>query len=61
MRVILPREYSITVIWDKDESRWETREYNGDELVLLAYGKDFNTAMRQTTLLGPQLEALDTQ
>jgi hypothetical protein len=55
-------EYSITVIWDKDESRWETRKYKGDELVFLAYGKDFNSAMWHTTALGPQLdEALDTQ
>ena len=55
-------EYSITVVWDKDQSRWETRKYKGNELVCLAYGKDFNSAMWQTTLLGPQLdEALDTQ
>jgi hypothetical protein len=55
-------EYSITVVWDKDESRWETRKYKGHELVLLAYGKDFNSAMWHTTALGPQLdEALDTQ
>jgi hypothetical protein len=55
-------EYSITVIWDKDQSRWETRKYKGDELVSLAIGGDYNSAMRQTTLLGPQLdEALDTQ
>ena len=55
-------EYSITVAWDKDESRWETRKYKGNELVFLAYGKDFNSAMWHTTLLGPQLdEAVDTQ
>jgi hypothetical protein len=54
-------EYSVTVVWDKDENRWETRKYKGDELVLLAYGKDFNSAMWHTTALGPQLdEALDT-
>ena len=55
-------EYSITVVWDKDESRWETRKYKGNELVFLAYGKDFNSAMLHTTLLGPQIdEALDTE
>jgi hypothetical protein len=55
-------EYAITVIWDKDQSRWETRKYKGNELVCLAYGKDFNSAMWQTTALGPQLdEAIDTQ
>jgi hypothetical protein len=55
-------EYSITVVWDKDQSRWETRKYKGNELVLLAYGKDFNSAMWHTTALGPQLdEVLDTQ
>lgn len=55
-------EYSITVIWDKDQSRWEMRKYKGDELVFLAIGKDYDSAMRQATLLGPQLdEALDTR
>jgi len=55
-------EYSITVIWDKDQSRWETRKYKGDELVFLAIGKDYDSAMRQTTLVGPQFdEALDTR
>jgi len=55
-------EYSITVIWDKDETRWETRKYKGNELVSLAFGKDFNSAMWQTTVIGPQIdEVLDTQ
>ena len=54
-------QYSITVRWDKDESRWETRKYKDEELVLLAYGKDYNSAMWHTTALGPQLdEPLDT-
>ena len=55
-------EYSITIIWDKAQSRWETRKYKGSQLVLLAFGKDFNSAMWHTTSLGPELdEALDTQ
>ena len=55
-------EYSITVMWDKAQSRWETRKYKGDELVCHAIGKDYDSAMRQTTLEGPQLdEAFDTQ
>ena len=55
-------EYSITIRWDKVQSRWETHKYKGNELVLLAYGKDFNSAMWHTTALGPQLdESLDTQ
>jgi hypothetical protein len=55
-------EYSITVTWDKDQSRWETRKYKGNELFCLSVGKDFSSAMWQTTALGPQLdEALDTQ
>jgi hypothetical protein len=35
-------EYSITVDWDKDQDRWETRKYKGNELVCLAFAKDFN-------------------
>ena len=55
-------EYSVTVAWDKDQSRWETRKYKGNELVLLAFGKDFNEAMWHTTAFGPEIdEALDTQ
>jgi hypothetical protein len=55
-------EYSITIRWDKAQSRWETRKYKGSQLVLLAFGKDFNSAMWHTTALGPQLdEALDSQ
>jgi hypothetical protein len=55
-------EYSITIIWDKVQSRWETRKYKGSQLVCFAFGKDFNSAMWQTTALGPQLdEALDTE
>lgn len=54
-------EYSITVVWNKDQSRWETRKYKGNELVRFAFGEDFNSAMRQTTALGPQVdEAPDT-
>lgn len=55
-------DHSITVSWDKDQNRWETRKYKGDELILLACGKDFNSAMWQTTAFGPQIdEVLDTQ
>ena len=55
-------DYSVTVIWDNGQNRWETRKYKGDDLVLLAFGKNFNSAMWQTTALGPQLdEELDTQ
>ena len=34
-------------------ARWETQKFKGNELVCLAFGKDFNSAMRQTTALGP--------
>jgi hypothetical protein len=55
-------EYWVVVAWDKDQNRWETRKYKGNELFCVAVGKDFNSAMWQTTALGPQLdEALDTQ
>jgi hypothetical protein len=55
-------EYSATIVWDKDHSRWESRKYKGNELVCFAFGKDFKSAMLQTTAFGPQLdEALDTQ
>jgi hypothetical protein len=55
-------EYSITVAWDKDQNRWETHKYKGNELVCLAFGEDFNSAMWQTTAFGPRLdETLDTQ
>lgn len=54
--------YTITVEWNKDETRWETRKYKCNKLVLLAYGKDFNATMWQTTLPGPNPdEVLDTQ
>ncbi len=52
-------EYSITVVWDKDQNRWETRKYKGNELVCLAFGKDFNSAMWQTTALGFRLDDID--
>ena len=55
-------EFSVTVVWDKVQDRWETRKYRGEELVLLAFGTDFNSTVWHTTALGPELdEALDTQ
>ena len=54
-------EYSVTVLWNMDETRWETRKYKSNELVLFDFGKDFNSAMWQTTTLGSQIdEVLDT-
>ena len=55
-------EYSFTVAWDKDQDRWEKRKYKGNELICLAFDKDFNLAMWKTTAFGPQNdEVLDTQ
>ena len=55
-------EYSITIRWDKAQSRWETRKYKGSQLVCFAFGTDFNSAMWQTTAPGPRVdEILDTQ
>jgi len=40
-------EYSITVVWAKDQHRRETRKHRANELVFLALGKDFNSTMWQ--------------
>ena len=55
-------EYSVTVAWDKDQIRWETRNYRSNELMCFVFGEGFNSAMWQTTAFGPQPdEPLDTQ
>jgi hypothetical protein len=55
-------QYSVTITWDKDRGRWETRNYRGYELVRFALGEDYRLAMLHTTWFGPELdEPLDTQ
>ena len=57
-----PSTYSITVTWNKHQSRWETRKYKGGNLIRLSFGKDYRLAMCQTTHSGPQAdETLDTE
>jgi hypothetical protein len=54
--------YSVSVMWNKVENRWETRKHKSDKLICLASGTDFNSAMMHTTLRGPEPdETLDTQ
>ena len=55
-------QYSVTVTWDKNRGRWETRKYRGYELVRFALGEDYRSAMLHTTWFGPDLdEPVDTQ
>jgi len=57
-----PSTYSITVTWNKDHDRWETRKHKGSELIRLSVGKDYKLAMWQTTDLALQTdETLDTR
>ena len=54
--------YSITVTWNKDHDRWETRKHKGGDLIRLSFGKDYDVATWHTTYLGPQAdETLDTE
>ena len=55
-------QYSVTVTWDKDRGRWETRKFKGCVSVRYAFGEDYRSAMLRTTAFGPELdEPLDTQ
>jgi hypothetical protein len=52
--------YSVTITWDKDQNRWETRKYKGEEMVCFAFGEDYSSAMLRTTKFGPKVdEAFD--
>lgn len=53
---------SVTITWDKDRGRWETRKYEGCVSVRYAFGEDYRSAMLRTAAFGSELdEPLDTQ
>jgi hypothetical protein len=53
--------YAIRVTVRKDTGEWDTFKYSGEELLYVAHGADFRSAMLQTTLVGLQPDEPDSE